>query len=193
MYAIPGLSLDPVAALKLFLGKLHPRCNALFQTPNQLHYEKAGTWYKNEPLGKNTLGQIMQNISKKADLSQVYTAHCLRASTVTSLHLAGVQPKQICSITKHRNEQSLAPYIHDSSSAQKRSCSDILSKPFVDKDAPTNRLFGEATSAFIDRTTERNAEVNVTLSSTSSDSHSIQAIMPNCSFHNCSINFNSKP
>ena len=75
--------------------------------------------------------KIPLRILRKTGLSQVYTAHCVRASTITSLHQAGVDAKQICAITKHKNEQSLNFYIQDSSSAQKRACSTILSRPFV--------------------------------------------------------------
>ena len=73
-----------------------------------INFDMSGTcWFKNEPMGKNAISQLMPKISKKAGLSQVYTAHCVRASTITSLHQAGVDAKQICAVTKHNNEQSL--------------------------------------------------------------------------------------
>jgi site-specific recombinase XerD len=53
-------------------------------------------------MGKNAISQLMPKISKKAGIWQVYTAHCVRASTITSLHQAGVDAKQICAITKHK-------------------------------------------------------------------------------------------
>ncbi|EDO42665.1 predicted protein [Nematostella vectensis] len=97
-----------------------------------VNFDKMGScWYKNEPLGKNSISKLMPKISQKAGLSKVYTAHCVRASTITSLHQAGVDAKQICGITKHKNEQSLSSYIKDSSSSQKRACSGILSRPFA--------------------------------------------------------------
>ena len=46
-----------------------------------------------------------------------------------------VDAKQICTITKHKNEQSLTSYIKDSSASQKGACSDILSRPFLSKKA----------------------------------------------------------
>ena len=33
MYGLPGSSMDPISSLKLMLSKLHPDCEALFQTP----------------------------------------------------------------------------------------------------------------------------------------------------------------
>ena len=126
MYGLPGSSMDPISSLKLMLSKLHPDCEALFQTPLTKFSKAAECWYKNEPLGKNSIAQLMPKISKKAGLSQVYTAHCVRASTITRLHQAGIDAKQICAIKKHKNEQSLTSYIKDSSASQKRACSDIL-------------------------------------------------------------------
>ncbi|EDO38279.1 predicted protein [Nematostella vectensis] len=131
MYGIPGSPLDPIAALEKMLEKLHPECDALFQTPLVNFDKKGSCWYKNEPLGKNSISKLMPKISQKAGLFKVYTAHCVRASTITSLHQAWVDAKQICGITKHKNEQSLSSYIKDSSSSQKRACSGILSRPFA--------------------------------------------------------------
>ena len=127
MYGLPGSSMNPISSLKLMLGKLHPDCEALFQTPLTKFSKAAECWYKNEPFRKNSIAQLMPKISKKAGLSQVYTAHCVRASTITALHQAGVE-------SKHKNEQSLTSYIKDSSASQKRACSDILSRPFLSKE-----------------------------------------------------------
>ena len=121
----------------------------------------------------------MPRISRKAGLSQVYTAHCVRASTIKSLHQAGVDAKQICAITKRKNEQSLNSYIQDtedSSSAQKRACSTIFGRPFV-----TDKSVHESNVA------SANSEVNISLASRETTS-SVQAIMPNCQFSNCKFN-----
>jgi len=126
---------------------------------------------KNEPLGKNSIAQLMPKISKKARLSQVYTTHCMRASTIIRLHQAGVDAKQICAITKHKNEQSLTSFIKDSSASQKRACSDILSRPFVSKESVRFCM--------------------IVSFAASSQTHSVQPIIPNCQFSNCTINFNT--
>ncbi|EDO47214.1 predicted protein [Nematostella vectensis] len=79
MYGIPGSPLDPIAALEKMLEKLHPECDALLQTPLVNFDKKGSCWYKNEPLGKNSISKLMPKISQKAGLSKVYTAHCVRA------------------------------------------------------------------------------------------------------------------
>ena len=118
MYGLPCSSVDPILSLKLMFSKLHLDCEALFQTLLTKFSRAAECLYKNEPLRKNSITQLMPKISRKAGLSQVYMAHCIRASTITRLHQAGVDAKQICTITKHKDEQSLTSYIKDSSASQ---------------------------------------------------------------------------
>ena len=90
-----------------------------------------GCWFKCEPLGKSVITKMMPTLSRNAGLSQVYTNHCVRASTVTALHKAGIEGRRICQLTKHKNESSLAHYVSGSSSAQKRECSEILSGSLI--------------------------------------------------------------
>jgi len=73
---------------------------------------------------------MMERISIKAELSEWYTNHCNCASTVTSLFQRGVDARKICAITKHKDERSLSHYISETTSAQKRECSNILSDTF---------------------------------------------------------------
>ena len=72
----------------------------------------------------------MERTSIKAELSETYTNHCIRASTITSLFQRGVDARKICAITKHKDERSLSHYISETTSAQKRECSKILSDTF---------------------------------------------------------------
>ena len=72
----------------------------------------------------------MENISSKAELSERYTNHCIRASTITALYQRGVDAKQICAITKRKDERSLSNYISQTTSEQKRQCSRLLQEAF---------------------------------------------------------------
>ena len=122
--------LDPVGSFEFYISRLHPSCQALFQTPNH-HFKKAESrWFRNEPLGKNTIAKLMENISSKAELSERYTNHCIRASTITALYPRGVDAKQICAITKHKDGRSLSHYISQTTSEQKRQCSRLLQEAF---------------------------------------------------------------
>lgn len=127
MYENKDTPLDPVAAVELYISKLHPESPVLFQKPRKV-FDKENIWYTREVLGKNTLGTIMQTISRKAGLSETYTCHCVRASTVTTLYQAGVDAHRICAITKHTNQSSLAHYIDGNTESQMREASSILNQ-----------------------------------------------------------------
>ena len=60
-------------------------------------------WYYNAPLGVNNLGNMMGNMSKKHNLSQQNTNHCLSATTISILDSAGIQ-------RRHKLEESLKSY-----------------------------------------------------------------------------------
>ena len=74
----------------------------------------------------------MENISSKAELSERYTNHCIRASTITALYQRGVDAKQICAITKHKDERSLSHYISQTTSEKKGNAPGFCKKRFMD-------------------------------------------------------------
>ena len=53
----------------------------------------------------------MQDINKKANLSKIYTNHCLRGTIATALKGLGYSIPEIASVTKHRSYQSLEHYL----------------------------------------------------------------------------------
>ena len=89
MYAQPGSDKCPVKSLNKYLGLLHPDCPTFFQYPCK-NWNKCPIWYNNMPVGKNTLSKMMKTISKKAGSETEYTNHCIRATSITALHRAGV-------------------------------------------------------------------------------------------------------
>ena len=117
--------LCPVKTLELYLSKLNPSCSAFFQRCNP-RWGDSGRWYDNMPVGKSTLGKMMSKISEEAHLSERYTNHCLRATTVTALSHAGIAPKDICSVTGHRSEVSLKHYCEEPTDEQKADMSKKL-------------------------------------------------------------------
>ena len=53
--------LDPVGSFEFYNSRLHPSCQALFQTSNH-HFKKAESrWFRNEPLGIHTIVKLMEN------------------------------------------------------------------------------------------------------------------------------------
>ena len=149
---VPSTTLDPVAALKLMLSKLHPSCEALFQTP-LINFDISRTcWFKYEPMGKNAMSQLMPKISKRLAFHKF-----TRFNNNTFASRRG-NAKQMCAITKRKNGQSLNSYIKDSSSSLKRVCSSILSRALTSNEAMD---CGQNTCI----TPVNNAGLNVSLSS----------------------------
>jgi hypothetical protein len=129
----------PVASLKLYISKLHPECNALFQRPRPKGKWALTdkTWYVQAPVGKNYLGNFMKQISKNAALSKPYTNHCIRATCVTVLAESGVHPNDICAVTGHANVTSLQHYSRGPSVSQRAEYSGILANYCHSNEDPT--------------------------------------------------------
>ena len=118
---------DGLNCLKVYLQKLNPHCEALFQYPKQAVTHEDQVWYTNKPLGVNRLTGMMKEISKLASLSRIYTNHSVRATAITLWSNAQVPSRHIMAISGHRSEASLKNYNARPSSQQLRACSDILS------------------------------------------------------------------
>ena len=100
-----------VKALRIFLSKLNPGVERLFQRARMGFVEEEdATWFQRQVLGKNLLGTMMERISRHANLSQRYTNHCVRATAVTILKKNGVEDSTVCLLTGHKNERSLRSY-----------------------------------------------------------------------------------
>ena len=77
-------TLCPVKSFKKYISLLNDKCDSFFQYPSK--NKKA---FDNKPIGKNSLAEMMKDISKLANLSRIYTNHCVRKTTVTALHRQG--------------------------------------------------------------------------------------------------------
>ena len=74
----------PVASFLRYRDKLHPACEWFWQKPNSSFPSKSGPWYCKTPLGKNTIGLKMKEISLRAG-TRVYTNDCLRSTNIATL------------------------------------------------------------------------------------------------------------
>ncbi|XP_041272766.1 activating transcription factor 7-interacting protein 1 isoform X5 [Onychostruthus taczanowskii] len=113
MYDMPGDPNCPVFSLELYLSKLPPEPPAFYLHPLKLTSEQMQeqpVWYKREPMGVNYLGTMMPRISVAARLSQRYTNHSLRTTTIQLLCEAGLGPREIMAVTGHRSESAVRHY-----------------------------------------------------------------------------------
>ena len=100
----------PVKSLEKYLSKLNPNCNSFFQRPKSKHHYCDDVWYDNVPVSKNTLSTKMKKLSQAAGCSRLYTNHCVRVTTITTLSRAGISDHDICHVSGHRSKESLSAY-----------------------------------------------------------------------------------
>ena len=65
----------------------------------------------------------MTKISKKAELTQIYTNHCIRATTSTVLSHCSFNQNNIISVTGHKDPKSLLPYVASTGNEQRKQMS----------------------------------------------------------------------
>ena len=98
----------PVKSFKKYISFLNPKIEYLFQRPKP-STPFCGPWFDAQVLGKNSLGNFMKQISIDANLSIVYTNHCIRATSVTVLDNCGIEEHHM-SVSGHRSENSIRSY-----------------------------------------------------------------------------------
>ena len=103
----------PVASFKKYVSKLNPECDASFQRPKTT--ANSDIWYVNCPIGKNKLSTMMKEIFGKAQLSRVYSNHCLRVTSVTVLSRNDFNLNDIRSVTVHSSLDGVLPYVEGTS------------------------------------------------------------------------------
>ena len=103
------------------------KCGRLFQRPSLK--ENSVRWYESAPMGQNTIGNMMPNLSEKAGLSRRYTNHSLGATSVHVLdNIGNFASRHIMTLTGHKSENSLKTYTGYTGDAIKKSMSDTISK-----------------------------------------------------------------
>ena len=127
MYAT-GEKNCPVKSFKLYLSKLNPTIDALFQRPKNVlkAFDPAmDVWYERAVIGVKMLENFMKDISVDARLSTIYTNHSIRATCITNLDNSGKEARHIMAVSGHKSESSIRSYAR-SSLGQKRKMSEVL-------------------------------------------------------------------
>ena len=109
MYETGGIKC-PVISFEKYMSKRNKKSCALFQYPKSAFTDDEEEWYENRAMGKNAIGNFMSVLSKKANLSEEYTNHCIRATTITELDRYGFKDRDIISVSGHRNTAALKRY-----------------------------------------------------------------------------------
>ena len=125
----------PVYLLKKLIQVLNPGEEALFHRSKRKFCLNDEIWFDRAPLSVNSLGNMMKEISIATKLSQTYTNHCIRATSVTLLDGAGIPVHRIMQVSGHRNEGSVKVYCERQTLQQQKQCSEILAAPVASSTA----------------------------------------------------------
>lgn len=119
---------DGFNVLGLYCSKLNPACNAFVQFSKRFWKgPEESVSSENRCLGLSKLGSMMKEVSKAANLSKVYTNHCVMSTAITLWSNAGLSNCHIMMLSGRRNENSLTSYNAPPSSQQLQVCSNVLS------------------------------------------------------------------
>lgn len=69
----------------------------------------------------------MKTISMKAELSTLYTNHCIRVTCITSFDQRGIEARHIMSVSGHKSETSIKSYSRCVSETKKQEMFNVLS------------------------------------------------------------------
>ena len=115
----------PVLCFEKYLNSLHPNLEALWQRPREK--SDSSIWYCNVAVGQKFLGNLMANMSTKYGLSQRYTNHSIRVTSLQVLEDENIEGRHIIRVSGHKNVDSVKNYARRLSTARKRNISSILS------------------------------------------------------------------
>ena len=188
---------DGYKALKMYLDRLNPVCDSLFQYPKRQWKPTDRVWYENRPLGVNKLSSMMKAISTEAELSREYTNHCIRATAITLWSHAGLNDRQIMAISGHRNEASLRSYSSRPSTSQLQECSNVLSSALSESNAMvrrndfTVRPVNPQSGLVVNGNPALQLEATASYSNTSATSRHLQlsGLFQSCNIQNVNISF----
>ena len=100
----------------------------LFQKPRRAFISGDQIWFENCPISVNKIGAMMKEISNDAELSQVYSNHCVRSTRVTVLEPTGIPVHRIMQTSGHRNESSVKFYCDRQTLEKEKESSNILAR-----------------------------------------------------------------
>ena len=95
----------------------------MWQRPRENKKSEDTIWYTSAPLGEKSLGGMVTTLLVKYKLSQRYTNHSIRVTSVQTLEDVNVEGRHIVRIRDHKSINSVQSYARRLSAARKRGIS----------------------------------------------------------------------
>ena len=90
---------------------------------------KGDAWYVPQPMGKNTLGNIVKSMCEEAGIQERKVNHSARKTAITTLVHAGIPPTLVQQHSGHKSLASINNY-STASLNQQKDMSDLLTSHF---------------------------------------------------------------
>lgn len=110
---------------ELYISKLNPNRNDLWQRPKKQIADPFIEWYDNQVVGRDPLNATMKKISINAKLSQIYNNHSIRATTVGILS-DEFEARHVMAHTGHKSESTIKTYARKCPAIKRRAMSKSL-------------------------------------------------------------------
>ena len=123
----------PVQMFKLYLNKLHPDTQYLWQRPREGRINYIDTnWYEKRPVGKDMLERFMKiNLSKYVNLDATYTNHSIRSTVITTLDRDGFEARHIIQLSSHKSESTVKEYAPKCTDSKRKEMFNSLSNAIL--------------------------------------------------------------
>ena len=190
----------PVLSFEKYVSKLNPNLDRLWQRP-RISTAVVGSgrddeqWYTRSPIGVNTIGSFLSDLSKKLNLKTVYTNHCIRVTAITVLNYAKFESRHIMGLSRHKSEESIRTYSRRTPDSVKSDMSSTLANAVIGQ-GPRHDIDTEVeTPATFDLGFEISSsqeETMVNFFSNTNQQKSEQNISFKPVFQNCNVTFNFK-
>lgn len=110
-YAVPGDPRCLVKLLDIYISRLPPDAKYLYMRPlMSVPSNPCKPWYTKQRVGINTIKGMIPKIFENAGLSDKYSNHFLRATSITRMFNAGITEKVIAEQSGHRSLKALRLY-----------------------------------------------------------------------------------
>lgn len=110
MPEIQGSKYCPVLSFEMYLSKLHPNCDKLWQRPKENITDSESVWYCNLPVGEKKLSTFFSSLSRATNLSRVYSNQSIRV-TGASIQSKCMHDSQTMTGAGHLPVQSISEYV----------------------------------------------------------------------------------
>ena len=97
---------------KLYVSKLNPNCDYLWQKPRQGRVNYIDSeWFEARRVGHNTVEYFMKTLIESANLQgKEYTNHSIRSTCITNLDKSVFEGRHITSLSGHKSESTIKDY-----------------------------------------------------------------------------------